>query len=309
MLTGTTDPSDTSRAFRALAEAFRNSGAVEVESRAGFPGGNEPVSALWLPEYGIWLASKRLPQAKYRKYWNALGVEDPHGRAQIAITVEINFSLEGTPGRNFGGVAKDAGGRLVLVHSGRTGGNRRVPAETFWKEYSGPADTLESVGAKPRRVAYFPLDSPLLVQQLANFTHTMAKLKGRRVAAPRSSVRPVELSAEEVLPGAQFMEGAARSVLVNAYERNRRARAVCLRHYGRSCLACGFNFDVKYGAANAEGYVQVHHVVPLATIGAAYRLDPIRDLRPVCPNCHAIIHRREPPFSVEEVAGMIRLVK
>ena len=38
---------------------------------------------------------------------------------------------------------------------------------------------------------------------------------------------------------------------------------------------------------------------------AEYRLDPIRDLRPVCPNCHAVIHRREPPFSIEEIKHML----
>ena len=36
-----------------------------------------------------------------------------------------------------------------------------------------------------------------------------------------------------------------------------------------------------------------------------YDVDPINDLMPVCPNCHAMLHRRTPPFSVEELAASI----
>lgn len=79
------------------------------------------------------------------------------------------------------------------------------------------------------------------------------------------------------------MEGAARQILVNTYERNRRARETCLRHHGRNCAVCGFNFEGTYGET-AAGYIQVHHIVPIAQVGAKYRLDSIRDLRPVCPN-------------------------
>jgi 5-methylcytosine-specific restriction protein A len=39
----------------------------------------------------------------------------------------------------------------------------------------------------------------------------------------------------------------------------------------------------------------------LASIGVSYTVDPIKDLRPVCPNCHAIIHRTDPPCSVDEL--------
>jgi 5-methylcytosine-specific restriction protein A len=45
----------------------------------------------------------------------------------------------------------------------------------------------------------------------------------------------------------------------------------------------------------------VHHLKSLAEIGAEYELDPVRDLRPVCPNCHAMIHRKYPPYGLEEV--------
>ena len=122
-----------------------------------------------------------------------------------------------------------------------------------------------------------------------------------RTFAPRPAYLPVE----ELGPEAKYAEGSASQIVVNAYERNRRARAACLRHYGASCAACGFIFETKYGEA-AAGYIQVHHVTPIAQAGQEYRLDPIRDLRPVCANCHAVIYRREPPFSIEELRQMVR---
>jgi 5-methylcytosine-specific restriction endonuclease McrA len=120
----------------------------------------------------------------------------------------------------------------------------------------------------------------------------------------KTNPRPEYFAPEELTLEVEYVEGAASHVLVNAYERNRRAREACLRHYGRSCAACGFNFEAKYGKATA-GYIHVHHVIPIAQLGAEYRLHPIKDLRPVCPNCHAVIHRREPPFSIEEIKHML----
>lgn len=101
-----------------------------------------------------------------------------------------------------------------------------------------------------------------------------------------------------------LVEGASFAVQVSAFERNPVARKKCVAHYGTSCSACGFNFSAIYGGP-AEGYIHVHHLKPLASIGEEYVIDPIKDLRPVCANCHAVIHLRQPPYSIEEVKGML----
>ena len=49
------------------------------------------------------------------------------------------------------------------------------------------------------------------------------------------------------------------------------------------------NFGAVYGE-EATGYIHVHHLRPLAEIGREYVVDPVEDLRPVCPNCHAVVH-------------------
>ena len=110
---------------------------------------------------------------------------------------------------------------------------------------------------------------------------------------------------EEVSIEAKYHEGAVREVKINAYERNGQARSKCIAHYGVSCRVCRFDFGKKYGQAGA-GFIHVHHLKPLSDIGERYEVDPITDLLPVCPNCHAIIHRRNPPYSIEEVQDMLK---
>lgn len=102
-----------------------------------------------------------------------------------------------------------------------------------------------------------------------------------------------------------YLEGAAHLVTVNKYERDPRARAQCIKHYGVRCQVCGLDFAKTYGAIG-EGFIHVHHVRPLSDVGSEYTVDPVEDLRPVCPNCHAMLHRRKPPYTIEELRETIR---
>jgi len=101
-----------------------------------------------------------------------------------------------------------------------------------------------------------------------------------------------------------YYEGATGQVLTTRYERDPVARAECLKHYGSNCFVCGFNSGEAYGP-EAEGIIHIHHLIPLSQIGSKYEVDPIRDLRPVCPNCHAVIHRHKQAYSIEEVKQML----
>lgn len=103
-----------------------------------------------------------------------------------------------------------------------------------------------------------------------------------------------------------FIEGALTTITVNSYERNGKAREQCLEYYGYSCFICGFDFYQRYGYVGKD-YIHVHHLKPLSQIRKTYVVDPMEDLRPVCANCHAIIHRRNPPFTPEEVKEFIAL--
>jgi len=103
----------------------------------------------------------------------------------------------------------------------------------------------------------------------------------------------------------RIFEGAKRTIIVNAYERNSKARELCIKHYGTTCIVCSFDFEKKFGE-HGKGFIHVHHLTPLADIGEHYEVDPIKDLRPVCPNCHAMLHRDEPPLTIEELKSMLK---
>lgn len=100
-----------------------------------------------------------------------------------------------------------------------------------------------------------------------------------------------------------FAEGSVVKVLVNKYERNRTARIKCIQHYGARCYVCKFDFGMYYGKV-AEGYIHVHHLLPLWEIHNEYVVDPIKDLRPLCPNCHAAIHL-DRSITIEDLKKLI----
>jgi putative restriction endonuclease len=113
---------------------------------------------------------------------------------------------------------------------------------------------------------------------------------------------PEEVHEEDV---PRLVEGASSRVWINAYERNPEARRRCLEIHGFTCCICGFDFGKTYGEV-ADRYIHVHHLRPLSEIGAEYVVNPVEDLRPVCPNCHAVLHLRAPAFAIEEVRMLLR---
>lgn len=101
-----------------------------------------------------------------------------------------------------------------------------------------------------------------------------------------------------------YVEGATQRVTVNSYERNSEARHACITHYGPRCVICGFDFSEVYGEIGQD-YIHVHHVRDLATIGQEYEVDPVEDLRPVCPNCHAMLHTSRPAMSIDNLRKIV----
>jgi|APSaa5957512622_1039677.scaffolds.fasta_scaffold73643_1 5-methylcytosine-specific restriction enzyme A len=100
-------------------------------------------------------------------------------------------------------------------------------------------------------------------------------------------------------------EGNMQKIQVNRYERNPRNRLSAITLHGLTCKICGFNFEEKYGLFGI-GFIHIHHIVPVSEIDDSYQLSIADDLIPVCPNCHAIIHRRKPYLSVEDMKKMLR---
>lgn len=103
-----------------------------------------------------------------------------------------------------------------------------------------------------------------------------------------------------------YVEGTRQATLKAREEAKRSfvARQECLELRGTSCTICGFDSGKVYGI---PGIVEVHHMRPLAD-GEERQTDPSKDLIPVCPNCHRIIHSKDvgvyTPNEVREMMGL-----
>ena len=102
----------------------------------------------------------------------------------------------------------------------------------------------------------------------------------------------------------EYLEGNVQQVLVNKYERNPVARRKCIKKYGCTCQVCGMNFETIYGELG-KGFIHVHHIVPISEKkGKEYKIDPENDLIPVCPNCHAMLHKGN--LTVSELIDILK---
>lgn len=109
-----------------------------------------------------------------------------------------------------------------------------------------------------------------------------------------------EINSQTNLEETGEAEGARFIKEVTGYERSRFNRALCLRYYGFICRGCGIEMEKVYGPLG-QGVIHVHHLVPVSQMGGTYVLNPVTDLIPLCPNCHNVVHRENPPTGMDEL--------
>lgn len=153
------------------------------------------------------------------------------------------------------------------------------------------------------------------VEALRQHLEYYTGLKGDKLASHREVLAKHEAmlpahsgffgSPEEIPASTTHLEGRVRQVLVNTYERNPEARRKCIDHYGTSCSVCDFDFGKSYGKVG-EGFIHVHHLQEIASIGEEYEINPVEDLRPVCPNCHAMLHTSRPALTLEALRQTLK---
>lgn len=176
-----------------------------------------------------------------------------------------------------------------------------LPAEKLEDLYPMAAEAhqrfIESAAKRRKKSAWHSSFSPgviLYLNQLLGISlPTPAYFSGNM---EEELIFPDEIKATPLYP-----EGAVSQVLVNVYEREPKARKACIEHYGLNCHVCNFNFESVYGELG-KGFIHVHHLKPVAD--GEYQVNPIDDLRPICPNCHAMIHRYG-LLSIEELKTLI----
>ena len=103
-----------------------------------------------------------------------------------------------------------------------------------------------------------------------------------------------------------YAEGHRYTVASNRYERNPLNRNLCLEIKGYCCTICNMDFEMRYGEIG-HNFIHVHHITPVSMLGETYVINPMTDLIPVCPNCHAMLHRCDPPMKPEELKKILSM--
>lgn len=99
-----------------------------------------------------------------------------------------------------------------------------------------------------------------------------------------------DITFEDVENGKLSTEGKKIHYYGKKYERDPKNRLNAIAIHGTTCFACGFNFEKKYGDRGV-GYIEIHHLKPLSHQKEEVFVDPKKDLIPLCPNCHRMVHR------------------
>lgn len=121
---------------------------------------------------------------------------------------------------------------------------------------------------------------------------------------PHQTVNDAAFDVDYPADDEKLYEGALMKVNVNKYERNQKARRECVEKKGYRCMVCGHDFEAIYGEIG-KNFIHVHHLTPISTIGEEYELNVDKDLAPVCPNCHYMLHRKNPPYTIEELKDIL----
>lgn len=106
------------------------------------------------------------------------------------------------------------------------------------------------------------------------------------------------VSFEEELTGEGIVTTAKD---VKRRTRSSKLRKAAIEHYAVDghikCHCCDMDFDVSYGPEYADSCIEIHHRKPIymyededinLTIA-----DALKNVIPVCPNCHRVIHRQK----------------
>jgi predicted HNH restriction endonuclease len=127
----------------------------------------------------------------------------------------------------------------------------------------------------------------------------------------RNKRKKVEIFDENVI----INEGFKKTISINVYERSTRLRDAAINAFTLkgiiSCDCCKFNFETFYGHSIGSGYIEIHHIRPIFKYEGQdlnkFIKDAIKNLVPVCSNCHRMIHRNwKKPLEIETLKNSIK---
>ncbi|WP_202413795.1 HNH endonuclease [Duganella sp. CY15W] len=176
--------------------------------------------------------------------------------------------------------------------------------------YVAKPDASESTGVTVREI---PVDQLLRYEESGEAPIT--ELQSFFVSAAKSAEESPSVAEQaKVLPVEEFVAEEGGFVLAVHIERERdsalaamKKRAVLAALGYLRCEACDFDFSEVYGEIG-EGFCEVHHIRPLSERDVAEGTG-LEDLAVLCSNCHSIIHRTSPLWTVLDLRAHLAHVR
>ena len=180
-----------------------------------------------------------------------------------------------------------------------------------YANYFGPART-GSVEITKEGKQHLKENQDILKYLLINdFTYTDLTNNLRKVEQNQNK-KKIEIFDENVI----IQEGTKRLTEVAVYERSSTLRNYAIQHFTKkdriSCTCCSFNFGDFYGQEIGKGFIEIHHTKPIFkyededfenTLKQA-----VKNLTPVCSNCHRMIHRNwKKPIEIQVLMDCIKV--
>jgi predicted HNH restriction endonuclease len=100
----------------------------------------------------------------------------------------------------------------------------------------------------------------------------------------------------------EFVEGFKNEIIKENSYRDRKLIDAAKKHFEPTCAICKFNFEKTYGL-HGKGFIEMHHLIP---ISEGKRISTVKDLVPVCSNCHRMLHKGKITLDVEDIKKMIQ---
>lgn len=143
----------------------------------------------------------------------------------------------------------------------------------------------------------------------AHYARDRLRSLGFKVPGPEQPVAEIAESPESLAALPRTFEGAERQVTRNIRERDLTARRAAEAYWralrgGLICEGCDIDFGQTYGP-RGEGFMHFHHLIPMALASGPRQVDGPRDLVPLCPNCHAIVHRGEVLLEIGDLRALL----
>jgi predicted restriction endonuclease len=172
-----------------------------------------------------------------------------------------------------------------------------------WTIYDNGAYTLTEEGKRYLEIR--GLDAALRSLGSSGFSYEEIQMAVDKAGKASTRKRLIVYDENEVI-----REGRQDAKESRVRSRSRKLRDAALAHYRDAdghvrCAVCGFDFEETYGELGKD-YIELHHEKPICQYsdeGVEQILSQaVQNMRPLCANCHRMIHRdRKRHRTVEEL--------